>query len=189
MPTITLLLTLCFSFLSNSFFFSFLSFLLYLSLSCSVLPLFCAQLIPLLYYLPCWVFTILHRLTTFVLEWVLFLDHPLVCQLSSHHHLLVLAVPHLIPKQRVLFCFPVHRGIPIRIKVGILSYYLSWHAPSYSNSSFPLLGGISSQYDISPQKSLNRNPRIGSPLLPTTRPYPLLPLTYGPLLLYWLGIS
>ena len=38
-----------------------------------------------------------------------------------------------------------------------------------------------------PQKRLSGNPKIGSFLLPTTRPYPLLPLTYGPPPLYWLG--
>ena len=40
-----------------------------------------------------------------------------------------------------------------------------------------------------PQKSLSRNPRIDFPLLPTTKPYPLLPLAHGPPCLYWLGIS
>ena len=39
------------------------------------------------------------------------------------------------------------------------------------------------------QKSLSENPRIGSPFLPTARPYILLPLTHGPPLLYWLGTS
>ena len=58
---------------------------------------------------------------------------------SYHHHLPVLVMPHPITKQRILFCLLVHRGIPIRNKVGILSYYPSWHAPSSSNSSFPLL--------------------------------------------------
>ena len=40
-----------------------------------------------------------------------------------------------------------------------------------------------------PQKSLSGNPRIGSPLLLTARPHPLLPLTHGPPRLYWLGTS
>ena len=40
-----------------------------------------------------------------------------------------------------------------------------------------------------PQKSLNKNPKIGFHLLPTARPYPLLPLTHGPPLLYWRGTS
>ena len=50
-------------------------------------------------------------------------DHPLVCQLHSHHHLPVLVMPHPITKQRVLFCLLAHRGIHIRIKVGIFSHY------------------------------------------------------------------
>ena len=40
-----------------------------------------------------------------------------------------------------------------------------------------------------PPKSLSRNPRRGSPLLPITRPHPILLLTYGSFLLYWLGTS
>ena len=56
-----------------------------------------------------------------------------------------------------------HRGILIHHNVGILSYYLSLHAPSGSNSSLLLLGDMSSQQDISP------------PLDHT-----LLPLTYDP---------
>ena len=83
-------------------------------------------------------------------------DHLLVCQLPSHHHLPVLAVPLPITKQRKLFCLLVHCGIPI------LSHYPSWHAPSSSNSSFPLLGGAGHF----PQKSLSENPRIGSPFSP-----------------------
>ena len=42
---------------------------------------------------------------------------------------------------------------------------------------------------IFPQKSLSENPRIGSPLLPITKPHPLIPLTHGPPFLYWLGTS
>ena len=36
---------------------------------------------------------------------------------------------------------------------------------------------------------MNGNPKKGFSLPPTTRPYCLLPLTYGPSLLYWLGKS
>ena len=38
-----------------------------------------------------------------------------------------------------------------------------------------------------PQNSLSGNPKIGSPLLPIARPYPLLPHTRGAPPLYWLG--
>ena len=40
-----------------------------------------------------------------------------------------------------------------------------------------------------PQKSLSGNSRIDFPLLLSTKPYLLLPLTHGPPLLYWLGTS
>ena len=40
-----------------------------------------------------------------------------------------------------------------------------------------------------PQKSLSGNPRISFPLLPTARPYLLLPLNHSPPPLYWLGTS
>ena len=91
-------------------------------------------------------FLLFYPLTAFFFLGVSVLsDHPLVCQLLSHHHLLVLVVPHPITRQRVLFCLLAHHGIPIRIGVDILSHYLSGHAPSDSNSSFPLLDGMSSQ--------------------------------------------
>ena len=134
-------------------------------------------------------FLLFYPLTTFVLVWVSFLDHPLVCQLSNHHHLPVLAVPHPIPRQIVLFCLLAHRGIFIRIRVDIFSYCSSWHASSNSNSFFPFFGWYVIPARHFPQKSLSENPRIGSPLLPTVRPYPFLPLTHGPPLLYWLGTS
>ena len=144
-------------FLSNSF--SFLNFLLCFSLSCFVVffgivmfsPAFlfcsicsCARQRTLLYYLPLWVFTIL-PLNRFCLGVNVLLDHPLGYQLPNHHHLPILVVPHPITRQRVLFCLLAHCGIPIWIRVGILSHYPSWHAPSDSNSSFPLLGDTSSQ--------------------------------------------
>ena len=39
------------------------------------------------------------------------------------------------------------------------------------------------------QKSLSGNPKIGSPLLPTAKPHPLLPQTCDPPPLYWLAIG
>ena len=116
------------------------------------------------------------------------LDHPLVYQLPSHHHLPVLAMPHPITRQRTLFCFLVHRGIPIQIRVGILFHY-----PPSMHLVIPthlfLFWVICHPSRIFPQKSLSGNPRIGFPLLPTAKPYPLLPLTHYPPLLYWLGIG
>ena len=103
----------------------------------------------------------------------------LVCQLSSHHHLPMLAVPLPITSQRRLFCLLAHRGILFHHGVGILSCYPSWHAPSDSNSSLLLLGSMSSQQDIS-LKKLEQEPHNRFSFLPTARPYPLLPLTHDP---------
>ena len=90
-----------------------------------------------------WFFTILD-FNYFCLDLGVISDHPLVCQLLSHHHLPMLAMPLPITKQRKLFCLLVHRDILIHHSVGILSCYSSWHAPNGSNSSFHLLGGMSS---------------------------------------------
>ena len=170
MKGISLLVNACFHtlvysllFLSNSSFF-FLSFLRHFPLfflfscgvvmftlaflsCCSILLVFsippspCTRQKAFLYCLPWKVFTVL-PLNYFFLGVGILLDHPLVCQLLSHHHLPVLAVPHPITKQRVLFYLLAHRGILIQKRVGILSHYLLWHAPSDSNSSFIFLGNM-----------------------------------------------
>ena len=147
---------------------------------------YCAQWRLLIFCLPWLVFTLL-PFNHFCLDVGVLPNYPLVCPLPNHHHLPVLAVPYPIIRQRKLFCLLVHYGIPIRIRVGILSLYPSWHAPSDSNSFFPSFGWYVILAGHFPQKSLSGNPRIGFPLLSTARPYPLLPLTHGPLLLYWLG--
>ena len=48
---------------------------------------------------------------------------------------------------------------------------------------------MSSQQDISPKRSLSKNPKINPLFLPTTRPYPLNTLTHGLPPMYWLGTS
>ena len=106
-------------------------------------------------------------------------DHSLVCQLLIYYHLLVLAMPLPIIRQRKLFCLLVYRGILICSRVGILSYYPSWHAPNGSNSSFPHLGDMSSHQYISP-KEFEQEPQNRLSLLPTAKPYLLLPLTHDP---------
>ena len=99
------------------------------------------------------VFNIL-PLNHFCLSVGVLLDHPLFCQLLSHHHLPVLAMSYPITRQRNLFCLIVHHGIPIQNKVGTLSHHPSWHTPSDSNPSFPFLGGMSSQQDTYPKEFL-----------------------------------
>ena len=64
-----------------------------------------------------------------------------------------------------------------------------WHASSGSNSYLLLLGEMSSQQDISPQRSLSRNSKIDFFFLPIAKPHPLIPLTRGPPFMYWLGTS
>ena len=98
-----------------------------------------------LYILPTMTFFTILAFNYFCLDLGVLPNHLLVCQLLGHHHLLVVAVPPPITRQRKLFYLLVHRGILIHNSVGILSCYPSWHAPSVSNSSFPLLGGMSSQ--------------------------------------------
>ena len=114
---LTLILFLYFGF-SLFFFFSFLfsfCFVFFLSLCffyISCLPLFSSFFFPhfplctfMTFYTACHD-RICHfySLTTFGLLWVSFQDCSLVCWLPSHHHYTVLAVPHLIPKQK-WFCF------------------------------------------------------------------------------------
>ena len=173
MPAITLMPTLYF-FFSNSFFLSKFFTLLFCYFFFSLFPctLWCCYVLSFppfvvvpcawrrsfLYFLPWWIFTIL-PLNCFCLGVGVLPYHPLVCQLPSHHYLPVLVMPHLITKQRILFCLLAHYGIPIRIRVGILSHYPSWHAPSDSNSYFSLLGGMSSQQDIFPKRVWARTPK------------------------------
>ena len=104
--------------------FSFLSFtlLFFFYLLCFSCPFFHSFLFSLILPHLCIVkalfyiarhdgFLLFCPLTTFVLVQVSFPEHPLVCQLPSHHHFLVLVVPHPIPKQKsfILFsCSPWH---------------------------------------------------------------------------------
>ena len=91
----------------------------------------------------------------------------------------------------VLFCllplFVFNTLIWIRVKS--LPHLLLWHASNGSNSCLLLLGEMSFQHDISPQRSLSENPKIGFPLLPTAKPHLHIPLTHGPPPLYQLGTS
>ena len=93
------------------------------------------------------------------------------------------------PDKRVLFCFLDLQGIPIRIKV-VYSLLLT---PMACTQRFQLIFPSFGWYVIPArhflQKSLSRNPKIDFPLLPTARPYSLLPLTHGLPYLYWLGTS
>ena len=127
-----------------------------------------------------WLFFTILIFNYFCLDLGVLSNHSLVCQLPSHHHLPVLVVPFPITRQRKLFHLLVHCGILILHSVGILSCYPLWHASSDSNSSFPLLGDMSSQQDISPQKTLSGNPIIDFPFSPPsdhTLSY-LWPMTY-----------
>ena len=74
-------------------------------------------------------------------------------QLFNYHHLLVLAVLPPFARQRRLFCLFACRGFSTHYSVCAFSLYPSWHAPSGSNSSLLLLGGMSSQQDISPKRT------------------------------------
>ena len=66
------------------------------------------------------------------------------------------------------------------IRIKPLPHLPLWHASSGSSSCLLLLGEMPSQHNISPQRSLSGNHKIDSPLNPTARSYPLIPLTHGP---------
>ena len=127
-----------------------------------------------------------YPLTAFGSLWASFQDCPLACRLPSYYHYTVYAALRLIPKKK-WFLSPTSLNTLIKIRVKSLHYLPLWHASSDSSSYLLLLGEMSSQQDISPQKSLSENSKIGSPLLPTAKPHHLIPLTYGPPPLYWLG--
>ena len=163
--------------------------MLWFSLSCCYCcdhsPLHCARQRPFIYYLS-WLFFTILAFNYFCLDLGVLPNHPLVCQLLNHHHLLVLAVPLPITRQRKLVCLLVHHGILIHHSVGILSCYPSWHAPSGSNSS-SLFWVVCHPNRIFPPKEFEWKSQNRLSLLPTARPYPFLPLTYDPPPLYWLG--
>ena len=97
-------------------------------------------------------YLLFYPLTTFV--WCGCPCQPLTGrQLFSHHHLPMLAVPLPSIRQRRLFCLFACHGFSTRYDVCAFSLYPSWHAPSGSNSSLLLLGGMSSQQDISPKRT------------------------------------
>ena len=87
-------------------------------------------------------------------------NHPLICQLSSHHHLPVLAVPFLITKQRKLFCLLVHYDIPICNSVGIVFLLSLTVCTLWFKLILPAFGWYVILAGHFPQKSLNKNPRI-----------------------------
>ena len=127
MPTITLLITLCFSFLVPfsflNFLFSLLSFTHFLtSFSLVFISLvLCSPLFSLLctaktlFILPTVTdFLLFYPLTAFVLVWVSYQDYSLVSRLPIYHHLPMLAVPHPIPRQKsfVLFSYSLWHSHP-----------------------------------------------------------------------------
>ena len=127
------------------------------------------------------IFTIL-LLNRFCLGMGVLPNHPLVCQLPSHHHLPVLAMPHPITKLRTLFCLLAHHGIPIRIRVNILSHYPLWHALSDSNSSFPLLSGMTfppKKFEWEPQNRLSPSPHCQTIPSLTSDPWLTIPVLAG----------
>ena len=77
----------------------------------------------------------------------------------------------------------------IRIRIKPLHYLPLWHASSGPSPYLPLLGEMSSQQDISPQRILSGNPKIDLLFLPTAKPHPLKALTRGPPPMYWLGTN
>ena len=85
------------------------------------------------------------------------------------------ATPHHQMKKTILFvCLPWH---PFLLRCWcLLSPYPSWHAPSGSSSVLPLWVVCHPSRTL-PQKSLNRNLKIGFPLSPPPN-HALLPLIH-----------
>ena len=93
--------------------------------------------------------------------------------LADHH----VCVPLLITKQRGLFCLLFCRGTPFLLRCGcLLSPNPSWHAPS-GPAQFCLFWWCVILTGHFPQKSLNKNLKIGLPFSPPPN-HALLPLTH-----------
>ena len=163
------------SFLSFSFFFYSAFFSFFLPLFFAVVFLLLSS--PLFHYSRLWPFIL-----SVVTRFTIFIPQPLLaycgrpskiahwsagCSATTItlcwlHHASFLA------KKRFLFCllplFIFNTLIQIRVKP--LPYLPLWHASTDSSSCLLLLGEIWFQQDISPQKSLSKNPKIGSPISP-----------------------
>ena len=130
-------------------------------------------------------FLLFYPLTAFVWVWVSFqtTHWSINCPLTYAGH----ATSHYQTKSLILFACSLWHSHPDK---GRHSLSLSLTAcTSWFQLIFPSFGWYVIPAKYFPQKSLNENPKIGLPLLPTIRPHPLLPLTHGPPLLYWLGTS
>ena len=86
------------AFSSSSFIFIFIFIFYYYYFFGIVFPSLCTTK-AFLYSLLWWVL-LFYPSTTFGLVWVSFLNYPLVCRLSSHHHYPMLAVPCSIPRKK-----------------------------------------------------------------------------------------
>ena len=93
--------------------------------------------------------------------------------LADYH----VCVPLPITRRRGLFCLLVCRGTPFLLRCGcLLSSYPSWHASSGPAQLCPF-GWCVIPTGHFPQKSVNRNLKIGLPLSPPSN-HALLPLTH-----------
>ena len=122
-----------------------------------------------------------YPLTTFGMLWVSFQDCPMVYWLPNHRHYTVLAVPCLIPKQK-WFCFVLYfpwHSHPDKSGASLLPTSIT--CTSWFQLMFASFGWDVIPARHFPQKSLNGNPKIGSPFSPPPDHTPsyLLPLTCG----------
>ena len=91
--------------------------------------------------------------------------------------------------KRVLLYFIALRDIPLWIRVGCFLLLTPIACTKWFKFIFSFFGWYVIIAGHFPQKSLSGNSRIDFALLPIARPYHLLPLTHGPLRMYWLGTS
>ena len=171
-----------FSLLSFTIFIS--SFSIILFIFCVFLPLFLfSPHLPLLctvnafFYISCRDrFLLFCPLTAFVLVQVSFLDHSWSVSCLAITTYLCLPGHILFPDKRVLFCFLAYYGIPIRIRVDILSYCFLWHALSDSSSSFPF---PPKELKREPQNRLSPSPHHQTMPSFTFDPWPTTPVLAG----------
>ena len=189
MPLFLPHISLWFSYL---LFFSFFSFLFYLFFFLFLLSPFTVHNYCFLYYLPWWDLPFLPINCIWLLMGVL-PRLPIGLPAAQPLPLLWMYWLHHSPFLDKIACFVSYLSLFftsfIWIRIKPLHYLPLWHASSDPNPYLPLLGEMSSQQDISPQKSLSENLKIDPLFLPTTKLHPLNTLTRGPPPMYWLGTN
>ena len=116
-----------------------------------------------------------------------FLDHSLVCQLPIHRHLCWPCHSLLSDKENCFVCLSTVAFLSVARWVFSLTIPYDMHLVVLTHHF--LFWVICHPIRTFSPKEFEREPQNRLSLLPTARPYPGLPLTHDPQLLYWLGTS